>query len=636
MSYWTLTFFSFLLRLLPLAWVCALGRCLGGMIFRLDRRHVRMTLSHLSLAFPERSEAELRAIARQVFINLGEGALEFLTYRGVSLDQCYPHVEAVRDDIPHAVMKRGKGLIFLTAHYGNWELLGILGRTIMHPYKTCAVGRDSSNPGVDRFVQEIRQTTGLKILPKSGVLKELLRALRGGEAVCFISDQIAGAEGTAVRFFGRPTLAIATPAYLSLKTGAPIVPVFIERLGAGRHRITYCEPIEPSRRGELHEDVQRMTQQGMDVTEEFIRRRPDQWFWLHKRWKSKKAKKKFQDAYRIALFSPHWIGDAAMSLPAQAALRELFPNATLAAVYPGGLDALYRGVPSCDERIAYGWTPAGFSLANRLTLIRRLRAGRYDMAVLFPNSFDSALLALAGGIRHRVGYADHGRSMLLTTGVDKKAAAGLHQSQKYHRIVEALGVVPVQPLPPFTPSSADVAWALEMLKPFNGKPVVALHPGATYGPTKRWFPERFVDLARLLVQKGITQAVFLGSEKEKAALAPYLHGQNFPFADALGKTDLGKLLALIAQADVLVCNDSGPMHLAGLVGTPAVAIFGSTDPAVTSPLGEHRIVRKPIACSPCLKRTCANNGHPFECLDRVDTEDVLAQIQTLLAAKACQ
>ena len=141
---------------------------------------------------------------------------------------------------------------------------------------------------------------------------------------------------------------------------------------------------------------------------------------------------------------------------------------------------------------------------------------------------------------------------------------------------------------------------------------------------------RSSSFARELVSRPGVQAVFLGSEKEKEALKPALQGQTFSYLDAMGKTDLGKLLALISQVHVLVANDSGPMHLAGLVGVPTVAVFGSTDPDATSPLGPHRIVRKPLACSPCLKRTCANSSHPFECLDIVEVSDVLAQIESYL------
>ena len=627
--YQSLVLLSKILHLFPLRWLCAFGRLGGRLAFVLDRRHRRLAIAHLRLAFPGKSPRELRTIARQFFIRLGEGAVEFLTYRNASLEYCLSHTEGIGTDIPHDVMKRGKGMIFLTAHYGNWELLGIFGFALMPQYEICAVGRNSGNKSMDRFVQEIREVSGLHILPKESALRNVIAHLRRGQVASFLADQIAGSDGVFVRFLDRSTWAVSTPARLSLKTGAPIVPVFIERTTPGHHRITYCQPLEPVRTGNEQDDVQRMTQEGMQRLEEFIQRRPDHWFWLHKRWKSKKAKKRFQDTYRIVVFSPHWIGDAVMSLPAQAALRSLFPDATIACAYPEGLEALYRGISLYDKKMGYGWSAQGFSMRDRWRLIRQLRAGSYDMAVLFPNSLDSALIAWAAGIRNRVGYAAHGRGVLLTCALAQEDSPA-HQSQKYHRIIEALGVVVPQEMPKISISPANVRWVSAILGSANVPTRVAIHPGATYGPTKRWFPERFVGLAKELASRPGVQVVLLGSKKEQEALRPHLDGSSFPRIDAMGRTDLGKLMALIARMDLLVANDSGPMHLAGLLGIPTIAIFGSTDPQATAPLGPHRIVRKPISCSPCLKRTCANSLHPFECLDLVQASDVLVQIDATL------
>ena len=112
---------SFPLRLLPLRWLCTVGRAGGYAVFILDRSHRRLAISHLRLAYPEQSEPELFSIAKKLFIRLGEGFMEFLTYRNASLKYCLSHTQAVNEEIPHQVMARGKGMIFLTAHYGNWE-----------------------------------------------------------------------------------------------------------------------------------------------------------------------------------------------------------------------------------------------------------------------------------------------------------------------------------------------------------------------------------------------------------------------------------------------------------------------------------------------------------------------------------
>ncbi len=617
------------LQLLPLSWVCALGRFAGASSYALDARHRRLALAHLRIAFPGKSDRERQAIARRMFQYLAEGALEFLTYYRANIAHCLAHVETENIAAVHEAMRGGKGFIFWTAHYGNWELLGIFGKAVLPDYKVCAVGRATKHAALYGFIQDIREVAGLKILAKGNALKQVLAMLRQGNIASFLADQVPGAEGVAVDFFGRETAAISMPARLSLKTGAPIIPVFMQRVSAGRHRIVYGRPIDPRRQGALEEDVRRMTQAAMRQLEEAIRQRPDHWLWLHKRWKSKKALKRFHDVTRVAVIAPHWLGDAVMSLPAQAMLRRLFPQAHASVFFPKGQQALYEGLRIADERIAYGWRPEGFAMNDRMAFVRRLRQGRYDMALLLPNSWDSAFAAWLAGIPHRVGYAAHGRRMLLTRPVAQQGGGVLHQARKYTLLAHALGDVSEQQLPAFELSQQDKNWAQSLLSAAGAKKIIALHPGAAYGPTKRWFPQRFVALAQRLSAQDGTQVLLLGSAKEKEALQGFLKEARFPMLDMMGKTDLGQLMALIACSDVLVANDSGPMHLAALLGTPVVALFGSTDPAATAPLGPHRIVRKEIACSPCLKRRCRNTAHALECLDEITVDDVMRTIHSV-------
>ncbi len=615
------------LQLLPLSWVCALGRFFGASAYALDARHRRLALAHLRIAFPDKTEKERHGIARRMFEYLAEGGLEFFTYFRMPIAHCLAHVETSNIAVVHEAMQRGKGFIFWTAHYGNWELLGVFGKAVLPDYQVCAVGRATKHAALYGFVQDIREVAGLKILAKGNALKQVLAMLRQGNIASFLADQVPGSEGVLVDFLGGETPAISTPARLSLKTGAPIIPVFIERVSAGRHRIVYGKAIQPQRLGTLEEDVRRMTQAAMRQLEEAIRQRPDHWLWLHKRWKSKKALKRFHDVTRVAMIAPHWLGDAVMSLPAQAMLRRLFPKAHVSVFFPEGQQALYGGLRIADERIAYGWRPDGFAGKDRRAFVRLLRQGHYDMALLLPNSWDSAFAAWLAGIPHRVGYAAHGRRMLLTHAVVQQEGAGRHQADKYRLLVQALGDVSAQGLPEFRPAQQDKDWARALLAAAGSKRLIALHPGAAYGPTKRWFPERFVALAqRLSVQDG-TRVLLLGSAKEKAALQEFLKDMRLPMLDMMGKTDLAQLMALIACSDMLVANDSGPMHLAALLGTPVVALFGSTDPAATAPLGPHSIVRKEVACSPCLKRTCHNAAHSLECLDMITVDEVIHVIR---------
>jgi heptosyltransferase-2 len=324
-----------------------------------------------------------------------------------------------------------------------------------------------------------------------------------------------------------------------------------------------------------------------------------------------------------------WLGDAVLSLPAMEALKRLWPDAALTIVAPQGLAPLWLMQPSVDSVQAFGPARRNGRLMEDLGLAVRLRREKWDVAVVMPNSFRSALLPALAGVPRRVGFSTDGRRLLLTHPVAKSESlrAG-HQVEHYMTLVRALGYE--DPAPPARLAVSDdlLKWAEEALedplRAVPSRPVVGIHPGAAYGLAKRWFPERFLSVAEGAVRELDALVLLLGAEGEASWAAEAASASPGRVIDWTGRTDVAELAALLARCDLLVCNDSGPMHLAAAVGTSVVAIFGSSEPARTGPMGEgHRVLRESIHCSPCFARTCPEEENLYRCFELITVDRVL-------------
>jgi heptosyltransferase-2 len=267
----------------------------------------------------------------------------------------------------------------------------------------------------------------------------------------------------------------------------------------------------------------------------------------------------------------------------------------------------------------------GKSLAVYSRMLKDLRDRRFDIAVLFPNSFKSALFALLGNIPQRVGYVTDGRGSLLTSPVKcDKEVKRLHMVFYYLNILRGLDIPNPEntPAPRLTPTPPVVARARQLLGRMP-RPLWGLNPGAAFGDAKRWPAERFAKLASKLVSECGGTIVIFGAAAERqiadevAGAAP-----SEKVVNLCGKTTLEELVAAIAECDVFVTNDSGPMHVAQAVGTPLVAIFGPTDFSTTGPCGKgHAIVRKKGAClsAPCFLRSCPTE---HRCMKAIEVAEV--------------
>jgi len=369
---------------------------------------------------------------------------------------------------------------------------------------------------------------------------------------------------------------------------------------------------------------------------------------------------------RLLVRGVNWLGDAVMTTPALLRLREAQPQAHLTLLTHEKLAELWQHHPAVNQVLT-------FSARDRiLSISRRLRDERFDTALLFPNSPRSALEVWLARIPRRIGGAWPGRNRLLTDAVPSRAdeikmrkrspaeirrlvhgvegteraagksnlgprtsefAGAVHQLHHYLHLAAVLGASrePVAPQLHLTSTEIDAARQQFQLTPnFRW---LGLNAGAEYGPAKRWPAERFIAVAREAAAWPGWGVVLLGGTVDLAinrAIEAALRPPPSALRNLAGRTSLRELCAALRCCDVLLTNDTGPMHVAAAIGTPVVALFGSTSPELTAPglPGDprHRVLRARVPCAPCFLRECPID---FRCMNRLSAEEVLEAIRQL-------
>lgn len=327
-----------------------------------------------------------------------------------------------------------------------------------------------------------------------------------------------------------------------------------------------------------------------------------------------------------------------MSMPALGELRRLYPAARITVLCKPIVKALYSAHPSVDRVHVYEHKGRHSGLLGKLRLGRELRQEGFDMAVLFQNAIDAAIITFLARIPIRAGYARDMRGPFLTLAVPFKGEVkGMHQVFYYLNIIKALGadieLGGELPVPELRAMDEDTKSAEKILKDLK-RPYIALAPGASFGPAKKWGIERFRDVGQRLAKgSGGTVLVFGGpaDAEEARELTEGFKGDG-KCVNLAGKTTLGEFIALASMTDVFITNDSGTMHVAAALGVPTVAVFGSTEPGLTAPLGpKTAVLKKDMECSPCFERTC-RYGH-YECLSGVTVDEVYASAIGMLEAR---
>ena len=367
---------------------------------------------------------------------------------------------------------------------------------------------------------------------------------------------------------------------------------------------------------------------------------------------------------RLLVRGVNWLGDAVMSTPALLRLREALPRAHIALLTAAKLAPLWERHPAVDQVIPFTDEDSVIGIA------RRLRAGSFDTALVLPNSPRSALEVFLAGIPQRVGCARPWRNLLLTHAIPARGdevkmhkrsrreverlirepkttappSADAHHLHHYLHLAAALGAnrAPLPPLIAVLESEVDAVRARFATDAMRGKPLLGLNAGAEYGPAKRWPRERFIE-AGLALQQRVGCALWILGGPADVALARGI-AKEIQAASAVdtvrclaGETSLRELCAALKACDVVLTNDTGPMHVAAAVGTPVVVPFGSTSPELTGPGlpgdARHQLVKSDAPCSPCFLRECPID---FRCMNGLAVSALVEATLKALAVRAKQ
>ncbi len=330
----------------------------------------------------------------------------------------------------------------------------------------------------------------------------------------------------------------------------------------------------------------------------------------------------------LLIRSTNWLGDAVMTLPAVYRLSQLLPDAVPTLVLcPRKLESFWQFVPWVDEVLSF----EGPRLSD--AEIERLRAIDPGLSVVLPNSFGAAWDVWRAGVRNRLGRKGRWRTAMLDfTLPEYRRRAGrdrFHQARHYLEFPACLGSEFWNTdFPPLL--EAPQREKIGQLLPAHDGEILVIAPGAAYGPAKQWPVQKFNQIARWWADRA-GQVVSTGAPgEEEAATAAVADVPNA--VNLAGKTTLTELVYVLAEARCVLANDSGTMHLAAALHRDGVAVFGSTDPVATGPVGGRWLVhRLELPCSPCLKRRCKREDFPYECLHRIDVSAVQKSIEWLLA-----
>jgi Kdo2-lipid IVA lauroyltransferase/acyltransferase len=272
-----------LARLAPMGAVLAAGTLLGRAFHAIDRPHRRLAVRNLQAAFPLRSEAECRVIAREMFSHFGRLLTVLLKFSTLKPEEMLARVEFEGHERVVAAHADGRGVLLFTGHFGYWEINALVHALEMKPMSVLA--RPLDNPLLHDLLESTRQRTGNTVIYRRGAMRRVLRALSENTAVAILIDQhIHSADAVYVDFFNRPAATTTALAALALRTGAPVIPVFALPQPGGRFRMVYEHPVVPPSPDEP-DAVRAFTQRCTDVLEMYVRRYPELWLWMHRRWR---------------------------------------------------------------------------------------------------------------------------------------------------------------------------------------------------------------------------------------------------------------------------------------------------------------------------------------------------------------
>ena len=647
-----------LVRALPIEAGFRLGRAIGGLGYWLAGPYRRLALRNLGIAFGrEKSPAELRRIAREHFRTLGANLFASFKLPTLSREEIESRVRVEGLEHMDAQLAARGGFVFVISHLGNWEMFAQL-TPIIFKCKVGTIYQALGNPHIDADVRRDRARLGLALFERKEGFNAAAKYLREGGAVGVLIDQHAGDAGLWCPFFNRLASTTTLAATLALRARAWLIPAAVYTDGIARWRCVLLPQMKPH-----GQSLEAVTMRINEMLEAQIRVQPQDWFWVHNRWKTPRPRfmlagykrgvftgnadvngdrgmvngdaarapahhspitdHQSLSPFRIVIRASNWLGDAIMSVPAVRAIKRGRSDARVTVLTPAKLADVWRTVAEVDEVIAIEPGDGVFAVA------RKLHAGNFETAIVFPNSLRTALEPWLAGIPRRVGYPGHRRAWLLNQILrDKKskkkdAAAPKHQVHHYLALAGFIGA-------DVNGESAPARSHQSPITDHHSRPIIALCPGAEYGPAKRWLPERFAETMRVIHERTRCEWRMFGVAKDREIADEIVNLAAVPVTDLVGKTTLAELIGCLRECDLLLTNDTGTMHLAAFLGVPVVAIFGSTEPALTGPLGAgHTVLRHHVECSPCFLRECPID---FRCMKAIEVPEVVRAIEKTLTA----
>lgn len=315
-----------------------------------------------------------------------------------------------------------------------------------------------------------------------------------------------------------------------------------------------------------------------------------------------------QSPRAILVFLPNWLGDAVMCTPALRALKKRYPAAQITAAGKASCCAVLEGLPWVDQFLPLPERP-GF--LKSLGLRASLRSLRPDMAIVFPHGFRAAWLAWLSGAPQRLGVDRGGRAILLTKTLARYRVAGKavprYTALEYLELVALAGAVDDGEGLELAANPDDIAAFMTLVAP--GRPLVGIAPGAAFGPSKRWLPERFAEVADQLYRTHKAQCLLMTGPGEEDTRDAVLRAATSPLVEYHGGApSIARLKAALSCVDLLIGNDSGPRHIAIAFKKPVICVMGSTSSAYTeSPWERGEVVRIDVDCGPCQKPHCSTD-----------------------------
>jgi heptosyltransferase-2 len=626
---------------LPLPVLFALGEFLGFCAWVLSGKYRRLAQRNVAIAFDnEKTPREMRCLVRRHFQRLGANLLCSFKLTAMPPKKILQRVKVDNIEAMDREFRAGVPVVLVLSHLGTWELFAQLMPKFVGYVRNASVYQKLGNRFIDAHVRRTRGQTGLELFDRQQGFQPVIDLLRSGGGVGVLSDQHAGDHGLWTPFFGKLASTSPLPALLAKRTRAALIAAGVYTMGPARWRMVFTERFDPPK---ADASIATLTSEINQIIEQQIRVAPEDWFWVHNRWKTPQpnfllAQYKRgihlppgvspQDLkpFQILIRSSNWLGDAAMSVSAVRAIKTGRPDARVTIAAPEKIAPMWKLVPEVDAIIA---TP-GRQLLSSVRLLRREPS--FDVAILFPNSVRAALESWLTRIPRRVGYRGHSRRWLLNqiVPVPRKPGPPEHHSLRFLRIARECGADTFES----DRSRADVQYPTPNVQmAINRQPIkIGLCPGAEYGPAKRWLPKRFAEAAEKISAQSFVQWILFGTPRDATIGAEIAAVLGDYCVNRVGQTTLDQLIDELRECRLLLTNDTGTMHLAALLGVPVVAIFGSTEPRLTGPLGDgHIVLRHHVECSPCFLRECPID---FRCMKAVSVQEVANAVLSILSKQS--